>query len=218
MRGIFHFIYYVLTAPLRLFGRSRGFRWLVGSLAVLAIFFTATLWALDRFMPAGSSAKQAVAKLPQLPPLPPMTRASFVIAPVAISIDAIQRTLEAFAPRQLSGKADNPISSLLSKADIGMTINRGNIALNGKPNELTALTQLDGTLKITGQLACAGRQCRRQSFRHHRQPARRQFARQRCRQGRRRPDRPRARPERRSAQSGDRAGAPVGDGQLALAA
>jgi Domain of unknown function (DUF4403) len=152
MRGILHFIFYFLTAPLRLFGRSHRFRWLVGALAVVAIFFAATLWALDRFMPAGSSAKQAVAKLPQLPPLPPMTRSSFVIAPVAISIDAIQRTLEASAPRQLAGKAENPISSLLSKADIGMTINRGNIALNGQPNELTALTRLDGSLKVTGQL------------------------------------------------------------------
>lgn len=153
MRGVLHFIVYILTAPLRLFGRSRRFRRLVGALAVVAIFFAGTLWALDRFMPAGNSAKQVVAKLPQLPPLPPMTRPSFVIAPVAISIDAIQRTLEASSPRQLAGKADNPISGLLSKADIGMTIERGNIALNGQPNELTALTQLNGTLKVTGQLA-----------------------------------------------------------------
>ncbi len=34
-----------------------------------------------------------------------------------------------------------------------MTISRGNIAINGKANELTALTQLNGTLKVTGQLA-----------------------------------------------------------------
>jgi len=152
MRGIITVVIYILTAPLRMFGRSRRFRLLVGALAVMAIFFAATLWALDRFLPTGTAAKQAVAKLPALPPLPPMTRASYVIAPVAISIDAIQRTLEASAPRQLAGKADNPISGLLSKADIGMTINRGNIAVNGKPGELTVLTQLNGTLKITGQL------------------------------------------------------------------
>jgi hypothetical protein len=153
MRGILQFIFYILTVPLRLFGRSRRFRWFTGALAVVAIFFAATLWALDRFMPAGSNAKQAVAKLPKLPPLPPMTRSSYVIAPVAISLGAIQRTLEASAPRTLSGKADNPISGILSKADIGMTISRGNIAVNGKPNELTALTQINGTLKVTGQLA-----------------------------------------------------------------
>jgi hypothetical protein len=153
MRGILHFLFYLLTAPLRLFGRSRGFRRLIVALAVIAAFFTVTLWALDRFLPAGSNATQAVAKLPKLPPLPPMTRSSYVIAPVAISIGAIQRTLDASAPRTLSGKADNPISGILSKADIGMTVNRGNIALNGKPNELTALTQINGTLKVTGQIA-----------------------------------------------------------------
>ena len=152
MRGILQFVVYILTAPLRLFGRSQRFRWLVGALVIVAIFFAATLWALDRFMPAGTGAKQAVANLPKLPVLPPLTRSSYVIAPVAISIDAIQRTLDASTPRQLAGKADNPISGLLSKAEIGMTINRGNIALNGQSNELTALTQLNGSLKVTGQL------------------------------------------------------------------
>lgn len=152
MRGILRVIFYILTWPLRLIGRSRVFRWTLGAGAVIAIFFTATLWAIDSFFPSNST-KQTVAQLPKLPPLPPLTRSSYVIAPVAISLDAIQRLLEASAPRQLAGQNDNPISGLLSKADIGMTVERGNIAINGKPNELTALTQLNGTLKITGQLA-----------------------------------------------------------------
>jgi hypothetical protein len=153
MRGVLGGAFYVITAPLRLFGRSRGFRWLIGAVVVVAIFFTATLWALDRFFPAGTDAKQTVAKLPPLPALPPLAQKSYVIAPVAIAIDAIQRSIEASAPRQLSGQNNNPVSGLLSKADIGMTISRGNIAIDGKNNQLTALTQLNGTLKITGQLA-----------------------------------------------------------------
>jgi hypothetical protein len=153
MRGILYVAVYILTAPLRLFGRSRRFRFLAGALAVMAIFFAATLWALDRYFPGGNDAKQAVANLPKLPPLPPLTRSSYVIAPVAISLDAIQRSLDASAPRQLTGKNDNPLSGVLSKADIGMTVTRGNLAVDGNNNQLTVLSQLNGTLKVTGQLA-----------------------------------------------------------------
>ena len=153
MRGFFRILFFIVTAPLRLLGRSRGFRLLIGAVIIVVGFFAATLWALEQFFPAGDGAKQVVAKLPPLPPLQPLARPSFVIAPVAISLDAIQRSLEASAPRQLAGENDNPVSGLLSKADIGMTIARGNIAVNGKANELTALTQLNGTLKVTGQLA-----------------------------------------------------------------
>src|SRR5258705_9051977 len=62
---------YTATAPIRLFGRSRRFRLALGAACVIALFFAATLWALDRLLPAESDAKQAVAKLSQLPPLPP---------------------------------------------------------------------------------------------------------------------------------------------------
>jgi hypothetical protein len=145
-------IYYA-TAPLRLFGRSRAVRLGTLAAAVIAVFFAATLWALDRFLPGATPAAQVVAKLEPLPPLQPLTRASYVIAPVAVSLSAIQRSLEASTPRTMSGKGDNPVSSILSKADIGMTITRGNIAVNGRAGEMTVLTQLNGTLKVTGQLA-----------------------------------------------------------------
>lgn len=145
-------IYYA-TAPLRLFGRSRAFRLASLAVVVIGLFFTATLWALDRFFPAATPAAKVVAKLEPLAPLQPLTRASYVIAPVAISLSAIQRSLEASTPRTMSGKGDNPVSSILSKADIGMTVSRGNIAVNGRPGEMTVLTQLNGTLKVTGQLA-----------------------------------------------------------------
>jgi hypothetical protein len=153
MRGLFDRAIYAATAPVRLFGRSRGFRLLIGAIAIVAIFFTATLWALERFFPGDNDAKRAVANLPAPPPLQPVSRASYVIAPVAIALGAIGQSLDAAAPRDLTGKSDNPVSSLLSKADIAITASRGAIVVSGKPNELTVTTPLSGELKLTGQIA-----------------------------------------------------------------
>ena len=87
MRGILDTAIYALTAPVRLFGRSMVFRLALGALAIVVLFFGVTLWALDRFFPAGGGEKPAaLVKMPQLPPLKPLTRASYVIAPVAISL------------------------------------------------------------------------------------------------------------------------------------
>ena len=156
MGGFLDTVLYALTAPIRLFGRSRRFRLAIGAVAVVALFFSVTLWALDRFFPTGRGLTQTpLAQLPQLPPLQPLTRASYVIAPVAVSLAAIGRSLDAAAPRDLVGKNDNPVSSLLSKADIGITVARGTMAVSGKPNELTVTTPLSGTLQITGQIAGA---------------------------------------------------------------
>ncbi len=153
MRGKLDRTIYTITGPIRLFGRSRRFRLALGGIVVVAMFFAATLWALDRFLPAESDAKHAVASLPALPPLPPITRASYVIAPVAIALTAIRASLDAAAPRDLSGKNDNPVSSLLSKADIGITLSRGSMLISGRPNELSVITPLSGDLKLTGQIA-----------------------------------------------------------------
>ncbi len=154
MRGILDTALYALTAPVRLFGRSPLFRLVLVGLAIVAIFFSATLWALDKFFPTGGGEKPAaLTKMPELPPLKPLTRASYVIAPVVISLSAIGRSLDAAAPRDLVGKNDNPVSSLLSKADIGITVSRGSMSVSGKPNELTIVTPLSGELKITGQIA-----------------------------------------------------------------
>ncbi len=151
-RGLDLFIYYA-TAPIRLFGRSRAFRLTLGAGLVFALCFSATQWALDRFIPADSDAKKAVAKIKPLPPLQPVTRTSYVIAPVAVALSAIRQTLDNAAPRELAGKNDNAVSSLLSKADIGITVGRGSISVTGRPNELTILTPITGTLNITGQIA-----------------------------------------------------------------
>ena len=147
-------IFYVITAPLRLFGRSRGFRLIVGALVVIALFFAATMWALDRFFP-GNQASRVAAKLEPLPPLPPLSRPSYVIAPVAVSIDAIQRSIEASTPRNFTQQSGNPLTGLLQKADLNLNINRGNMAVSGRAGELTVLTPLTGTLHITGQLGAA---------------------------------------------------------------
>ncbi len=156
MGALLDAIFYVITAPLRLFGRSRGFRLIIGAVVVIALFFAATLWALDRFFPANEASRVA-AKLTPLPPLPPLSRQSYVIAPVAISISAIQNAIEASAPRNFTQKSNQSLSGVLQNADLGLTVNRGNIAVNGRDNELTVITPLTGSLHVAGQLgAVAG--------------------------------------------------------------
>jgi hypothetical protein len=145
-------VIYYATAPIRLFGRSRGFRLALLACVVLIVSFTAANWALDYFLPA-NDAKTAAAKLPAPPPLPAVTRSSYVIAPVAIPLSLIRQSLDNLAPRDLAGKNDNPVSNLLSKADIGIAISRGPMAVTGKPNEITVTTPLNGVLSISGQLA-----------------------------------------------------------------
>ena len=68
MGRIFDAIFFVITAPLRLFGRSRGFRLIIGGLVVIAVFFAATMWVLDRYFPSNHASRVA-AKLAPLPPL-----------------------------------------------------------------------------------------------------------------------------------------------------
>ena len=152
MRRVLDQLIYYATAPVRLFGRSRAFRLTLVGVLVLGGSFAAANWALNRFLP-DNDAKKAVANLPAPPALPQVTRASYVIVPVAIPLNLIRQSLDNAAPRELVGKNDNPVSSLLSKADIGITMSRGTMAVTGKPNELTVTTPLSGTLKVTGQLA-----------------------------------------------------------------
>lgn len=141
----------IATAPIRLFGGSRRFRWTVGAVVVLGSSFYAALWALDRGMTP--STPPALDNLPPLPALRPGTRSSDVIAPVAISIDAIRASMEAAALRELLVKNDNPVSALLSAADIGITVEREPLALYGQPDDLAVATTINGSLKISGQIA-----------------------------------------------------------------
>ena len=153
MRRMLDEAIYYATAPIRLFGRSRRFRLVLGAGVVVAGFFAAAQWALDRLMPADTGLETALAIMNPPPPLPTVTKSSYVIAPVAVALAAIRRSLDAAAPRELAGKNDNPASSLLSKADIGITVGRGTLGIAGKPNEMAVTAPISGTLRITGQIA-----------------------------------------------------------------
>jgi hypothetical protein len=86
------------------------------------------------------------------PPLQPVTRTSTVIAPAAIALDAIRAAMEAQAPRDLSGKRDNPLGQLLTNAELGWIIKRGPLALTGRPEGLAIVAPLNGTFRFTGQI------------------------------------------------------------------
>ena len=146
-RNVDSFIYYV-TAPIRLFGRSRIFRLALG----LAICFATTMWALNRFIPADSGLPEALATLKPPRPLQPVAHASHVIAPVAVALTAIADTLDAAAPREFAGKNDNPVAQLLGEAEIGLTVSRGTLSATGQSNTLTITTPLNGSVRITGQI------------------------------------------------------------------
>src|SRR5581483_1568571 len=113
--------------------------------AVLVVFFAGTLWALDTFFP-GTKLDDKRPALAALPPLQPVTTASYVITPITVSNTAIRDALDAAAPRNLTGKRDNPLTEVLGKADIGWTLTRGPIGVAGNANGLTLTTQLNGSL------------------------------------------------------------------------
>lgn len=122
----------------------------VVALVVVAASFGATLWVMDAFFPqVDNSTKPALA---ELPPLPPASRPSRVIAPVTISLSAIRASLDAAAPREFTGKNNNPVSQLLGKAEIGLTVGRGPIAVTGQSDTLTATVPINGSLQITGEV------------------------------------------------------------------
>lgn len=120
--------------------------------AVLAASFFISLKAMDWLAPRATNSAPPVA---QLPPLPPAAKSSIVIAPVAIALSAIREQAEKAAPRNFSGKADNPISQILENADIGWSAVRGSMAASGDKDVLTISTPLSGKLNVTGSLSKA---------------------------------------------------------------
>jgi hypothetical protein len=132
----------------RLFGLGVG-RVIAGA-AVLIGSFVGALWALDTLSPRASARRPALAAMP---PLQPATRTSTITAPIAVTLTAIRDAMEQQAPRNLAGKPDNPVSQLLGKADIGWTLARGPIGVLGRNEGLTISTPLNGTLRVTGQIA-----------------------------------------------------------------
>lgn len=120
-------------------------------LAVLVASFAASLYAMNRFWPAEVQ-KPVLAKLP---PLPPVSRNSEILTPISISIAALRDGLDRAAPRNIGGKADNPVSQILQNADINWTVTRGPIAASGVQNALSLSTPLDGKLTVLGSLSAA---------------------------------------------------------------
>ena len=120
---------------------------LFGAVGIVAVM--AALLAVLSLWSAGPDRKPVLA---DSPPLQPVTRTSVVIAPAAVALSAIRDVMEAQAPRDLSGKRENPVGQLLQNSELGWTITRGPLALSGRPDGLTVVTPLTGTFRLTGQI------------------------------------------------------------------
>jgi hypothetical protein len=121
---------------------------LIGA-AIFAACFMVALRAMDAMWPSESpKPPAAVATLP----LAPMTKKSLVIVPITIADGAIRDALEAAAPRDVTGKRDNPASELLSKAEVGWTVARGPLGVAARSDALAVSATLNGTLRLTGQV------------------------------------------------------------------
>ena len=119
------------------------------AIAVIAVSFFISLKAIDWLSPRAALPKDAQV---ELPPLPPASRASFVMAPVAIALSAIREAADRATPRNFDGKADNPVSQILQNADVGWTASRGPISATGAQDVLSLSTPLNGKLNVTGSL------------------------------------------------------------------
>ena len=124
---------------------------ILGALIVVVSFVGATL-VLNLLWPATTSLQQGRPALVAVPPLQPLSGTSTVLAPAAIALSAIRDALDAQAPRNLSGKAKNPVSKLLSNADLSFAIARGPLSVSGRPDALVVTTPLSGTFEALGQL------------------------------------------------------------------
>lgn len=121
-------------------------------LAVVVTSFFVSLFAMNWLWPDGVT-KPVLAKLP---PLPPVSRNSEIMTPIAVSLAALRDALDRAAPRNLAGKADNPVGQILQNADISYAITRGPIATLGSQNVLALSTPLDGKLTVLGSLSTQG--------------------------------------------------------------
>src|SRR3954463_8896541 len=101
------------------------------ALAVLIVSFVASLKVMDFVAPRATNRPPALA---ELPPLPPARRASTRVAPIAVSLSALRDAADRGAPRNFTGKADNPISQILQNADIGWTASPGAGAATRAPD------------------------------------------------------------------------------------
>jgi hypothetical protein len=73
-----------------------------------------------------------------------------VLAPTAIALTAIRDALEAQAPRNLSGKPQNPLGQLLANAQLSFSVTRGPFVIANRSDTLTITTPLNGTFEALG--------------------------------------------------------------------
>jgi hypothetical protein len=125
---------------------------ILGVIVVVIAFVGATL-LLNVFWP--NSPQEGRPQLTAVPPLKPLSGTSTVLTPAAIAMSAIRDALEAQAPHNLTGKPQNPVSQLLSNADLNFTITRGPLNVSGRPDGLVVTTQLAGTFQARGTVTGA---------------------------------------------------------------
>ena len=82
----------------------------IGALVVV-VSFGGAVGVMSLTSGAGSGKRPV---LVEVPPLQPVTRTSVIVTPAAIALTAIRDAMEAKAPRDLTGKRDNPLSQLLT--------------------------------------------------------------------------------------------------------
>jgi hypothetical protein len=125
---------------------------ILGVVVVVIAFIGATLLMNLLWPTAPAPARQSRPALVAVPPLQPLAGTSTILAPAAIAITAIRDALDAQAPRNLSGKPQNPVSQLLSNLQLTFTVTRGPLSVSGRPDGMVIATPLSGTFEALGTL------------------------------------------------------------------
>jgi hypothetical protein len=120
--------------------------------ALLAVVVSAVAAALITVI-SSPGPSQTRPSLTALPPLQPLAGTSTVLAPTAIALSAIRDALDAQAPRNLSGKPQNPLGQLLSNAQLSFSVTRGPFAMSSRPETLVITTPLTGTFEALGTIS-----------------------------------------------------------------
>jgi len=116
---------------------------------LLAVAVSAVVAALFTII-SSPGPSQTRPTLAALPPLQPLAGNSTVLAPTAIALTAIRDALEAQAPRNLSGKPQNPVGQLLANAQLSFSVTRGPFVIANRRDTLTITTPLTGTFEALG--------------------------------------------------------------------
>src|SRR5258708_39644787 len=102
------------------------------AIGVMGVCFFISLKAMDWLPPGGGDAP----KLVELPPLPAVPRTSTIIAPVAITLNAIRDAADRGTPRNCAATAPTPVEQILQNADIRRTPARRPITATAAPDEV----------------------------------------------------------------------------------